>query len=152
VYNPGLDRYLIVSYGISDGDKPFFSGWCSKCTRSATVGMWHSKNPWGPWKRFYYQAEWKTPGDPPPEWGFDGDASRTYQFKLNPKWIYDNGRTMYLIWSDAGGRWDSGNWGHSSYWYRWNQVKITLEVEQDQKSFAVGFGNIPSLEAVFCRE
>jgi hypothetical protein len=36
---------------------------------------------------------------------------------------------MYLIWSDAGGLWDDDHFGHSSYWYRWNQVKITLEVE-----------------------
>jgi hypothetical protein len=132
VYNPGLDRYILVSYGISDENKEYFAGWCDHCTRSSTVGMWHSRNPWGPWKRFYYQAEWKTPGDPPAEWGFDGDASRTYQFKLNPKWIYDDGRTMYLIWSDAGGRWDDDHFGHSSYWYRWNQVKITLSLEEDE--------------------
>jgi len=128
VYNPGLDRYLLVSYGISDGDKPFFANWCQRCSRSSTVGMWHSKNPWGPWTRFYYQTDWQAPGDPPAEWGFDGKASRTYQFKLSPKWIDDEGRTMYLIWSDAGGRWDEGHHGHSSYWYRWNQVKITLEL------------------------
>ena len=77
---------------------------------------------------FYYKAGWQTPGDPAAEWGFKGDASRTYQFKLNPKWIYEDGRTMYLIWSDAGGRWDGGNHGHSSYWYRWNQMKITIDV------------------------
>jgi hypothetical protein len=132
VYNPGLNRYILVSYGISDGDKPFFSGWCARCTQSATVGMWHSKEPWGPWTRFYYEAGWQTPGDPPAEWGFTGEASRTYQFKLNPKWVYDGGRTMYVIWSDAGGRWDEGNWGHSSYWYRWNQMKITLELDSQR--------------------
>jgi hypothetical protein len=129
VYNPGLNRYLMVSYGISDGDKEFFASWCNRCSRSATIGMWHAKKPWGPWTRFYYQAEWKTPGDPPPEWGFSGDASRTYQFKFNPKWIDDDGRTMHLIWCDAGGRWDGANFGHSDYWYKWNQVKITLDVQ-----------------------
>ena len=36
---------------------------------------------------------------------------------------------MYVIWSDAGGRWDGSNYGHSSYWYRWNQVKVTLDVQ-----------------------
>jgi hypothetical protein len=128
VYNPGLDCYIMVSYGISDGSKDFFSGWCSHCRHSATVGMWHARNPWGPWTQFYYQTEWKSPDDPPAEWGFSGAASRTYQFKFNPKWIYDNGRTMYLIWSDAGGRWDSPHYGHSDYWYRWNQVKITLDI------------------------
>ena len=65
------------------------------------------------------------------KWGFRGDASRTCQFKLSPKWIYDDGRTMWLIWSDAGGRWDGSNYGHSNYWYRWNQVKIALDVHGD---------------------
>jgi hypothetical protein len=129
VYNPGLDRYIMVSYGISDGEKDFYSGWCSKCQHSATVGMWHAKHPWGPWTQFYYQPEWKAPCDPPEEWGFSGAASRTYQFKLSPKWIYDNGRTMYLIWSDAGGLWTGGKHGHSDYWYKWNQVKITFELQ-----------------------
>jgi hypothetical protein len=31
----------------------------------------------------------------------DREQNRTYGFKLNPKWIYDDGRTMCLIWSDA---------------------------------------------------
>jgi len=132
VYNPGLDRYLLVSYGVSHPGKEYFGNWCDHCPRASTVGMWHSRNPWGPWTRFYYQEEWKTPGDPPPEWGFDGEASRTYQFKLNPKWIHDGGRTMVLIWSDAGGRWDGDHFGHSSYWYRWNQVRISLELEGEE--------------------
>ncbi len=130
VYNAALDRYLMVSYGISDGGTNYWNGWCRPTSKlSATVGMWHAKDPWGPWTQFYYQPEWKTPGDPPATWGFDGKASRTYQFKLSPKWIEDNGRTLYLVWSDAGGRWDAGHYGHSDYWYRWNQVKITLRLE-----------------------
>jgi len=59
VYNPGLGRYVMVSYGISDGKKGFFSGWCNNGKSSATVGLWHARHPWGPWTRFYYQAEWK---------------------------------------------------------------------------------------------
>ncbi len=46
----------------------------------------------GPWKRFHYTEY------------FYGDRreNRTYGFKLSTKWIYDTGKTMYLIWSDAG--------------------------------------------------
>jgi hypothetical protein len=40
---------------------------------------------------------------------------------------HHEGRTLYLIWSDAGGRGDGDYYGHSDYWYKWNQVKITLE-------------------------
>ena len=129
VYNEPLDRYIMVSYGISDSGTSYWSAWCRQDSESAaTVVMLHSKNPWGPWTLFYEQPEWKTPGEVPPEWGFDAAASRTYQFKLNPKWIEDGGRTMYLHWSDAGGKWGDGHWGHSRFWYRWNQVKIHLEL------------------------
>ena len=38
---------------------------------------------------------------------------------------------MHLHWSDAGSRWGRPNYGHSSYWYKWNQVKITLNVQGD---------------------
>ena len=123
----------MVSYGISDSGSSYWSGWCGPNSESAgTVIMLHARNPWGPWTKFYEQSEWKTPGEVPAEWGFDASASRTYQFKLNPKWIEDDGRTMYLVWSDAGGKWGNGNYGHSSYWYRWNQVKIHLDVAPAQ--------------------
>jgi len=38
---------------------------------------------------------------------------------------------MFLIWSDAGGRWDRPHYGHSDYWYKWNQVKITLDLQAE---------------------
>lgn len=130
VYNAALDRYIMVSYGISDDRSSYWSGWCHPDSESsATVLLLHAKHPWGPWTKFYEQSEWKTPGEVPAEWGFDAAASRTYQFKLNPKWIENDGRTMYLHWSDAGGRWDRPHFGHSDYWYKWNQVKITLDLK-----------------------
>lgn len=127
VYNAGLGLYLMVSYGIRDSSATYWSGWCKKDSdRSAMVQMLYAHNPWGPWTTFYRQDEWKAPVPVPSELGFSADASRTYQFKLNPKWISADGKTMYLHWSDAGGRWDAGHHGHDSYWYRWNQVQIQL--------------------------
>ena len=60
VYNAGLDRYLMVSYGISDDRSTYWSGWCRPDSESAaTVIMLHSRNPWGPWNRFYQQSSGK---------------------------------------------------------------------------------------------
>jgi len=132
VWNEGLQRYIMVAYGITDPRaKSYWTGWCrSNSENSATVIMLHAKNPWGPWTEFQREYEWKVPFPVPASYNFDADASRTYQFKLNPKWIEDNGRSMWLIWSDAGGDWVTGH-GHDSYWYNWNQVKIELDVEPD---------------------
>ena len=127
VYNPGLGRYVMASYGISDPGADYWSGWCKPTSPyAATFGLWHAPNPWGPWTSFYLQPDWKTPDDVPPGLGFDGRASRTYQFKLNPKWTSADGRTMWLHWSDAGGEWDTRH-GHHEHWYRWNQVKLEIE-------------------------
>ena len=108
VYNPGLNLYIMVSYGISDKGKDFWSGWCRDCALPSSLGFWYSKTPYGPWKQFYYEDY------------FDADRpeNRTYGFKLNPKWISDDGKKMILIWSDAGD-------DHSTN-YKWNQMEIEL--------------------------
>ena len=46
---------------------------------------------WGPWTQFYYNNHWQPGGDP---------NERTYQPKLSPKWISDDGKEMVLIWSE----------------------------------------------------
>jgi len=112
VYNPGLDLYIMVSYGVTDKGKTFWDGWCSKCLYPSSLGFWHAERPWGPWKQFHY-TEYFYGG---------GNENRTYGFKLSPKWIDDDGRTMVLIWSDAGQ-------GHGPN-YRWNQMRITLRTKE----------------------
>jgi len=101
----------MVSYGVSDQGKNFWDGWCQNCAYPSSLGFWYAENPWGPWKRFHYTEYFYC----------DRKENRTYGFKLSPKWIYDNGNTMYLIWSDA-----SDN--HSTN-YKWNQMKITIKTE-----------------------
>ena len=108
VYNKGLDRYIMVSYGVSDGGKPFWDGWCSNCAYPASLGFWHAKDPWGPWTAFHYTEYFHA----------DRKANRTYGFKLSPKWMSEDGRTMTLIWSDAGD-------DHSTN-YKWNQMEIEI--------------------------
>ncbi len=112
VYNPGLDLYIMASYGVTDRGKSFWDGWCAKCLYPASLGFWYASHPWGPWTRFHYSEY------------FYGDSrkNRTYGFKLSPKWISDDGKTMVLIWSDAGE-------GHGAN-YRWNQMKISIETDK----------------------
>lgn len=108
VYNAGLDRYIMVSYGVSDKGKTFWDGWCQNCAYPASLGFWHAENPWGPWTRFHYTEYFYA----------DRKANRPYGFKLSPKWISDDGRRMTLIWSDAGD-------DHSTN-YKWNQMEVEI--------------------------
>lgn len=108
VYNEGLDLYLMVSYGISDPGKNYWDGWCHNCVYPASLGFWYAVNPWGPWTQFHYTEYFYA----------DRNENRTYGFKLNPKWISDDGKKMILIWSDAGD-------DHSTN-YKWNQMEIEI--------------------------
>ena len=79
------------------------------------MGLWWAEKPWGPWTQFFYDEEWVV----------DSPENRTYQPKLSPKWISDDGYSMVLIWSDAmknaEGRSHSIN-------YLWNQMRIELQL------------------------
>ena len=108
VYNQGLDLYMMVSYGITDPGKKYWDNWCRKCQYPACVGFWYSKTPYGPWKQFHYEEDFYV----------DRQENRTYGFKLNPKWISEDGKKMVLIWSDAGD-------DHTTN-YKWNQMEIEI--------------------------
>lgn len=117
-WNEGLGLYIMVNGGTYGGrnmtssDKDYYDAWMH--TRTGSLGFWYSKHPYGPWKRFYYTDYWTV----------DDPGNRTYQPKLSPKWISDDGREMVLIWSDAmkneKGRSHTVN-------YKWNHMKITIE-------------------------
>lgn len=111
VYNPGLDLYIMVSYGVTDPGKNYWDGWCSKCQYPASVGFWYAENPWGPWIQFHYVDKFYA----------DREENRAYGFKLSPKWISEDGKKMVLIWSDAGDN-------HSTN-YKWNQMEIEIITE-----------------------
>lgn len=71
--------------------------------------LW-AKNPWGPWHEFYYDEAWSG----------DHKDNRLYLPQISPKWISDDGKSMYLIYSDAG-----YSYGKN---YRWNCRKFTILV------------------------
>ena len=121
VWNKGLGLYIMVNggtyagHGMTASDKDYYDSWMH--TRTGSLGFWYSENPYGPWHQFYYTDYWTV----------DNPMNRTYQPKLSPKWISENGKEMVLIWSDA--MKDSSGKSHTVN-YRWNQMRITIQTGQ----------------------
>ncbi len=99
---------------MNDSDKDYYDAWMH--TETGSLGFWYSKNPYGPWKQFYYIDYWIT----------DKEKNRNYQPKLSPKWIGKDGTKMILIWSDA--MTNERGESHADN-YLWNQMKIRIELE-----------------------
>ncbi len=118
VWNEGLGLYIMVNGGTYGGHSmtPSDEHYYHKRmhTQTGSLGFWYSKNPYGPWREFYYTEYWTV----------DDPANRTYQPKLSPKWISADGEQMVLIWSDA--MKDAEGRSHRVN-YKWNQMRITIE-------------------------
>lgn len=120
VWNPGLELYIMVNggtyagYGITDAAEDYYDRWMH--TRTGSLGFWYAEHPYGPWKKFYYTDYWTV----------DDDDNLTYQPKLSPKWISDDGRQMTLIWSDAMKN-ESGRSHNLNY--LWNQMEIEIQLK-----------------------
>lgn len=120
VWNEGLGRYIMVNGGtyggrtMTNSDKDYFDAWMH--TRTGSLGFWHAEHPWGPWTEFFYTEYWTA----------DDDANLTYQPKLSPKWISEDGKQMVLIWSDA--MRDANGRSHTVN-YTWNHMRITIETD-----------------------
>jgi len=121
VWNEGLGVYVMASGGTyggggaTDSANDYYHRFMHN--KSGTLGFWYSANPYGPWTRFYYNEDWTV----------DDSKNLTYQPKLSPKWISEDGRTMTLIWSDA--MRDSEGNSHTVN-YMWNQMEIEISTGQ----------------------
>lgn len=119
VWNEGLGVYVMVNggtyagHGLSSSDEDYYDKWMH--TKTGSLGFWYARNPWGPWTEIHYTDYW-TADDP---------GNLTYQPKLSPKWIREDGRRMVLIWSDA--MKDSDGRSHTVN-YTWNQMEITIDL------------------------
>lgn len=118
VWNKGLGLYIMVNggsyggHGMTDSGEDYYHSWMH--TKTGSLGFWYAEKPYGPWKQFFYEEYWTV----------DDDKNRTYQPKLSPKWISEDGRKMVLIWSDA----MKNEEGRSHLInYKWNQMNIELE-------------------------
>lgn len=95
VYNPGLKRFL-MALGFN-----FEGGW----------GIFDAPNPWGPWTTVFYTEKW--------------DLGKTHGYRLPSKWISDNGKTMYLVFSGIANQ----DVNYDAFCVR----KLTLEVREQEQ-------------------
>jgi len=120
VWNKGLGLYIMVNggtyagRGMTNSSEDFYSGWVH--TKTGSLGFWYSENPYGPWKQFFYTDYWTI-----------DEENRTYQPKLSPKWISEDGKKMILIWSDAMKNEEGKFWTKH---YLWNQMEIEILVDK----------------------
>ena len=124
VWNEGLGVYIMVNGGtyagmrMSQSKSDYYNSWVH--TKTGSLGFWYSKKPYGPWEKFYYVDHFTV----------DNKNNRTYQPKLSPKWISEDGKKMTLIWSDAG---KNAKGEYYSENYTWNQMEIEIKSDLGKK-------------------
>jgi len=84
VYNPGLDLYMMVNWGMGTDGEWWF-------TKPSYLGLWTAATPWGPWTQVHEEAAWTPAGDA---------GARAYQPQIAPKWIAEDGQSFWLVWTD----------------------------------------------------
>ena len=80
-YNAPLGRYFLTTSHRPQG---------SQATHTAALGVFDAPEPWGPWTTVYYSDHWSVS---------DGKDCRTYHHKFPTKWMSNDGKTMYLLYS-----------------------------------------------------
>jgi len=85
-YNKDIKRYILGNYGFVDEEvrpRPNHQGiWPESALRSQLT-LYEAPEPWGPWSLFYQDDNWGTYGN--------------YQPSFPTKWMYNNGRTMWMV-------------------------------------------------------
>jgi len=87
-YNAALDLYLMANWGMScSSDGIYFAG-------PSYLGFWAAAHPWGPWIQIYEEKEWMPANE---------RESRCYSPQIAPKWIAQDGKSFWLVWTDCRG-------------------------------------------------
>lgn len=85
VYNKPLNVYMMANWGIGVGNDGDWFG------KPSYLGFYTSPAPWGPWTQVYEEKSWTPAGD---------TTARTYQPVISPKWIAEDGKSFWLVWTD----------------------------------------------------
>jgi len=85
VYNAPLGVYMMANWGMGCSPDGMWFG------KPSYLGFWTAPQPWGPWTQIHEELQWTPAGDP---------ASRAYQPQISPKWIAEDGRSFWLVWTD----------------------------------------------------
>lgn len=84
-YNIPLGLYMMASWGTGSTPEGLWFG------KPSYLGLWVSRNPWGPWTQIYEDIAWTPQGDP---------AARAFAPQISPKWIAEDGKSFWLVWAD----------------------------------------------------
>jgi len=108
VYNKPLDVYMMANWGmgVESGNGDWF-------TRPSYLGFWTAPRPWGPWTQIHEETKWTPNGDM---------AARAYQPQISPKWIADDGKSFWLVWTDF------RMVGENRPYYAFNCQKVSIKI------------------------
>jgi hypothetical protein len=87
VYFAPTDEYLMANWGMGTDET---GEWFVK---PSYLGFWTAPRPWGPWRQVHEETAW-TPGG--------AQGARAYQPQIAPKWIANDGKSFWLVWTDFG--------------------------------------------------
>lgn len=80
-YDPEIDRYLLTtSHEVPDQEGSHGPGF----------GLFAGPEPWGPWRTVYYDDDFV---------GGKGEGEGAYHHRFPSKWISDDGRSLWLVYS-----------------------------------------------------
>jgi len=85
VYNAALKVYLMVNWGMGCSPEGMWFG------KPSYLGFWEAQHPWGPWTQIHEETQWTPVGD---------RGARAYQPQIAPKWIAEDGKSLWLVWTD----------------------------------------------------
>lgn len=88
VYNAPLGLYMMTSWGSGNAPDGKWFG------KPSYLGFWTAVNPWGPWTQVHEELEWMPNRDP---------KARSFAPQICPKWIAEDGKSFWLVWSDYRG-------------------------------------------------
>lgn len=84
-YNAPLGMYMMTNWGMGCSPDGVQFG------KPSYLGVWVASKPWGAWTQVHEETEWLPAGD---------RNARAYQPQIAPKWIADDGRSFWLVWTD----------------------------------------------------
>ena len=84
-YNAPLGLYMMMNWGTGCGPDGMWFG------KPSYLGFWIASEPEGPWTQIHEETEWTPAGD---------RNARAYQPQIAPKWIANDGKSFWLVWTD----------------------------------------------------
>jgi hypothetical protein len=85
VYNKPLGVYMMFNWGIGVGEDGDWFG------KPSYLGFYTAPQPWGPWTQVHEDTSWTPNSDP---------NARAYQPQIAPKWIAEDGKSFWMVWTD----------------------------------------------------